>query len=168
MPKHIHKHDPARMKWSHHQRLFAAVETAVIEAIKAHPEYLTEAGDDYAVRSITKRVVGQIVHLWKSNPGDGMGDALSSVMDDGVDSSDSGNSPPHMGDCDKASSGMAPKSDGVVRTPSDRYGRAKMTTIRRDFDALRTAIAAHDTFATEAAWEKCERWLGAIYETRKC
>ena len=43
---------------------------------------------------------------------------------------------------------------------SDRYGRAKMDTVQRDFDALRQAIRAHDAEATEAAWEKCERWIG--------
>lgn len=45
---------------------------------------------------------------------------------------------------------------------------AKIETMLRDFDALRRAIAAHDSFATEAAWEKCERWLGAVSaETKK-
>lgn len=43
-----------------------------------------------------------------------------------------------------------------------RFGRVKYATIRRDFDKLRKAIQAHDSFATEAAWEKCERWMEAI------
>ena len=43
-----------------------------------------------------------------------------------------------------------------------RFGRAKYSTIRRDFQALRTAIRSHDSFAAEAAWEKCERWLEAV------
>lgn len=28
-----------------------------------------------------------------------------------------------------------------------------------DFNALRRAIRAHDTEATEEAWENCERWI---------
>lgn len=39
---------------------------------------------------------------------------------------------------------------------------AKVETMLRDFDRLRRAIRSHDTFATEAAWEKCERWLGSL------
>ncbi len=42
----------------------------------------------------------------------------------------------------------------------DRYGRTKMETVRRDFDALRKAIRAHNSEATEEAWERCERWIG--------
>lgn len=37
---------------------------------------------------------------------------------------------------------------------------AKVQTMRRDFNKLREAIRSHDSFATEEAWEKCERWLG--------
>lgn len=44
----------------------------------------------------------------------------------------------------------------------DRYGAAKLTTIRRDFGLLRTAIRAHDSEATETAWLNCERWLGCV------
>lgn len=44
-----------------------------------------------------------------------------------------------------------------------RYGRAKITTITRDFDRLREAIRSHDSFATEEAWSKCERWLEFAY-----
>jgi len=40
---------------------------------------------------------------------------------------------------------------------------AKVQTMLRDFDKLRTAIRSHDSFATEAAWEKCERWLGLSF-----
>lgn len=43
-----------------------------------------------------------------------------------------------------------------------RFGKVKYSTIRRDFDELRSAIRKHDSFATEAAWEKCERWMEAI------
>lgn len=43
-----------------------------------------------------------------------------------------------------------------------RYGRAKLTTILDDFDALRAAVKAHDSFAAEVAWDRFERWLGLI------
>lgn len=39
---------------------------------------------------------------------------------------------------------------------------AKVETMLRDFDNLRRAIRNHDSFAAEAAWEKCERWLVAV------
>lgn len=44
----------------------------------------------------------------------------------------------------------------------DRYGAVKLSTIRRDFGLLRTAIRAHDSEATETAWLDCERWLGCV------
>lgn len=43
-----------------------------------------------------------------------------------------------------------------------RFGRTKFTTIYRDVNRLREAIRSHDALATEAAWEKVERWLPAI------
>ncbi|UWR36184.1 hypothetical protein [Sulfitobacter sp. W074] len=43
-----------------------------------------------------------------------------------------------------------------------RFGKVKYATIRRDFNELRSAIRRHDSFAAEAAWEKCERWMEAI------
>lgn len=45
---------------------------------------------------------------------------------------------------------------------TDRYGAAKLSTIRRDFDRHRTAIRAHDSEAAETAWLNCERWLGCV------
>ena len=48
-----------------------------------------------------------------------------------------------------------------------RFGRVPRTTIDRDFDKLRKAIRDHDPFAAEEAWEKCERWLGALPLTRE-
>lgn len=44
-----------------------------------------------------------------------------------------------------------------------RYGNARISTIIRDFNDLRKAIRSHDTEATEAAWERCERWLGFVF-----
>ena len=49
-----------------------------------------------------------------------------------------------------------------MQAVTDRYGAAKLTTIRRDFGRLRTAIRAHDSEATETAWLDCERWLGCV------
>lgn len=40
------------------------------------------------------------------------------------------------------------------------YGATRIETVQRDFNALRAAIRAHDSFAAEAAWDRCERWLG--------
>lgn len=52
---------PARMKRQDHQRLWRMVEGAVIDALQSHPDYLTPKGEQSAVESITKRVVGQLV-----------------------------------------------------------------------------------------------------------
>lgn len=41
-----------------------------------------------------------------------------------------------------------------------RYGRVKVATILRDWNALRHAIRSHDTEAIEAAFENVERWAG--------
>ena len=40
--------------------LWVAVEGAVVDALKSHPDYFTERGRRLAVGSITKRVVGQL------------------------------------------------------------------------------------------------------------
>lgn len=40
--------------------LWAAVEGAVVDALKSHPDYFTDRGRKLAVGSITKRVVGQL------------------------------------------------------------------------------------------------------------
>ena len=45
---------------------------------------------------------------------------------------------------------------------SERYGNVKATTIKRDIDRVRVAVRAHDAEATEAAWDKLERWLGVF------
>ena len=47
-------------------------------------------------------------------------------------------------------------------TTSLHFGKVRYATIRRDFQQLRLAIRAHDSFAAEEAWEKCERWIEAI------
>jgi hypothetical protein len=39
---------------------------------------------------------------------------------------------------------------------------ARAQTMLRDFNRLREAIRAHDSFAAEAAWEKCERWIDQL------
>jgi len=39
---------------------------------------------------------------------------------------------------------------------------AKTETMLRDFNKLREAIRSHDTFATEAAWDSCERWVSQL------
>lgn len=43
------------------------------------------------------------------------------------------------------------------------FVRGAMTeTMFRDFNKLRSAIRSHDSEATEAAWEKCERWVSQL------
>lgn len=55
------------------------------------------------------------------------------------------------------------RHDGARRmTDRPFLGAAKAQTMLRDFDRLRAAIRAHDSFATEAAWEKCERWVDQL------
>lgn len=49
------------MKYRDHARLWRMVEGAVIDALKSHPDYFTPKGNKNAARSVTKRVVGQIV-----------------------------------------------------------------------------------------------------------
>lgn len=49
------------MRKGEHQRLWRLIEGGVVDALKSHPEYLTEAGRRTAVCSITKRVAGQLV-----------------------------------------------------------------------------------------------------------
>lgn len=39
---------------------------------------------------------------------------------------------------------------------------AKAQTMLRDFARLRKAIRGHDSFAAEAAWEDCERWVDQL------
>lgn len=44
-----------------HVRLWKLVEGAVVDAFTSHPDYLTDKGRSTVVRSVTKRVVGQLV-----------------------------------------------------------------------------------------------------------
>lgn len=41
-------------------------------------------------------------------------------------------------------------------------GHAKAETMLRDFDRLRVAIRAHDSFAAEEAWDQCDRWVDQL------
>lgn len=59
----VHPNHPAKMKHEDHKRLWNAVEGAVVSALHAHPDYLTDKGKLYAVQSITKRVVGHLISL---------------------------------------------------------------------------------------------------------
>lgn len=47
-----------------------------------------------------------------------------------------------------------------------RYGRAKVSTIYRDFDRHREAVRAQDIEAVEETWGKVERWIGYVFEER--
>ncbi|MCD1619181.1 hypothetical protein K7H20_14010 [Salipiger manganoxidans] len=46
--------------------------------------------------------------------------------------------------------------------PAPFVRAARTQTMLRDFDRLRLAIRDHDTEATEAAWDQCERWVACI------
>lgn len=59
-PRRPHRRWPSRIKHEVHDWLWRVVEGAVVDACKAHPEYLTDAGKDRIVGSVTKRVVGSI------------------------------------------------------------------------------------------------------------
>jgi len=39
---------------------------------------------------------------------------------------------------------------------------SRAQTMLRDIDKLRQAIRAHDSFAAEDAFEKCERWFSQL------
>ncbi|MEI4473215.1 hypothetical protein [Frigidibacter sp. MR17.24] len=39
---------------------------------------------------------------------------------------------------------------------------ARAQTMLRDFNRLRAAIRRHDSFAAEAAWDDCERWVDQL------
>lgn len=39
---------------------------------------------------------------------------------------------------------------------------AMAQTMLRDFERLRRSIRAHDSEATEEAWDKCERWVSQL------
>ena len=60
---------------------------------------------------------------------------------------------------------MAPIAGSPSPQPlgKPRYGRARVTTIIRDFDRLRQAVRSHDTEAIEGAWLNCERWLDFVF-----
>lgn len=60
-PRRSRPHGPALMKHADHLRLWRMVEGAVVDALKSHPDYLTDKGRATAVESITKRVVGTLV-----------------------------------------------------------------------------------------------------------
>jgi hypothetical protein len=47
-------------------------------------------------------------------------------------------------------------------TPCATIGLVPVVEMRGDFQELRDAIRAHDSFAAEAAWEKCERWVDQL------
>lgn len=54
--------DAAFLKYSEYQKLWRIVEGAVVDAIKMHPDYVTDQGRHSMVKSITKRVVGSVIH----------------------------------------------------------------------------------------------------------
>lgn len=53
--------DSAFLKNADHALLWNLVEGAVADAFRSHPDFLTNKGRQTVVRSVTKRVVGQLV-----------------------------------------------------------------------------------------------------------
>lgn len=43
-----------------------------------------------------------------------------------------------------------------------RHGNVRLTKVYSAFNELRAAIRAHDSFAAEKAWERCEQWIGGV------
>jgi hypothetical protein len=62
-PRRPSANSPARMKRADHARLWRAIEGAVVDAVKSHPEYYTDAARKNMVGSITKRAVGAVLSL---------------------------------------------------------------------------------------------------------
>ena len=54
-----------------YRKLWSIVDGAVTDAIKSHPDYITEKGYESMVNSITKRVVGQVTSYLKGAQGAG-------------------------------------------------------------------------------------------------
>jgi hypothetical protein len=102
--------DSAFVKNADHARLWNLVEGAVVDAFTSHPNFLTDKGRQTVVRSVTKRVVGQIVGYAKQTlRGGRLGDCSRSGSNKAPDSSnpvvkagDEGGDPatvrPHLGD----------------------------------------------------------------------
>jgi hypothetical protein len=62
-PRRPPANSPARMKRADHARLWRAIEGAVVDAAKSHPEYYTDAARKDMVGSVTKRAVGAVLSL---------------------------------------------------------------------------------------------------------
>ena len=62
-PRRPSANSPARMKRADHARLWKAIEGAVVDAVKSHPEYYTDAARKNMVGSITKRAGGAVLSL---------------------------------------------------------------------------------------------------------
>ena len=56
----IPRNSPARLKHADHLALWRAIEGAVIDCFRQHPDYLTERGQREVLRSLVKRAVGSV------------------------------------------------------------------------------------------------------------
>lgn len=69
--KRTHANNPARAKYRAlgKSRDWRVIEGAVVDAIRTHPEMVTELGMDSLSRSVTKRVIGAMKSLdWDCRP----------------------------------------------------------------------------------------------------
>jgi hypothetical protein len=61
-PKRTHDNNPSKVKYKEYHTLWNIIEGAVVDAMKHHPDYFTKKGLDSLTTSITKRVVGAVIH----------------------------------------------------------------------------------------------------------
>lgn len=47
------------------------------------------------------------------------------------------------------------------------FGRAKISTLMRDVNALRESIRREGSPAVQDAWDKCERWVPAVFSAKE-
>lgn len=91
-PRRLSRRHPGFLRHQDHQRLWALVEGAVLDAFLAHPDYLTARGAQLAAGSITKRVVGQLVGHAKQTLAGGR---LGGCWPEGVAKGATGSFPEH-------------------------------------------------------------------------
>lgn len=62
-PRRARLTDPARIKREDHDVLWRAIESAVVDVCRHHPDYLTPKGADSICTSVTKRAVGNVLAM---------------------------------------------------------------------------------------------------------
>lgn len=113
-PRRLSRKHPAFARHADHQRLWALVEGAVIDAIRSHPDYLTDRGAQLAAGSVTKRVVGQLVgHAQQTLAGGRLG----GCRPDGGTRTASGCPPVSCGECQAGGRCNQPPAEADAPAP---------------------------------------------------